>query len=541
MVSSVKSRRNHYEILGLKHTATDDEIAAAFAVESRKIIQNPRVNEPDVREKARQVRTAHQTLRDPAKRSAYDASLGLVIVPPVRPPEAPAEQSAPPFVAATRPNAPDPNARDLESLLRPKNPPQGSGERYVNDGPADGLEARRPGRAPGPRPQELRPPGATPPRGEAVFVAPMAPNVKAAPGRQPLPDPPSQGEPQQARPAQEPGAPFAARTPGGRAKAQAADTSAINPPRPAPQHDSANAGPIDLGGGFADSRMGTRALYGERRWTKRNRTAAAAVAALVVALAVVALWMWPSGSSVEPLSRTQSGPAVARADGLPNPPTALDELPSGETAPGVENPFGVPELADAGSYESLTFTDDGPLPAMGPSTAGNEAPAGATANGAVETPSVASEQQTETVVSTAPAPAVPSAAVGQAAPVAGGSQVAANVPVRAQPAPDLRPVTPARLMRGSLLNSDNRRGAFQGTVSVRFTVGASGRAAGCQPTSSSGDPRLDAYTCELVQQRLQFSPALTAQGKPVASEIGATYTWGRKRRSLTGRVLDLIR
>jgi protein TonB len=541
LVSSVKSRRNHYEILGLKHTATDEEIAAAFAVESRKIIQNPRVNEPDIREKARQVRTAHQTLRDPAKRSAYDASLGLVIVPPVRPAEAPGEQSAPPFVAATRSGAVEPNARGLESLLRPKNVAQVSGERPVNDGPADKLEARRPRIAPGPRPQELRPPRETPPHGEAVFVAPIAPNAKAAPGRQPLPDPQSQSPPEPARPAHDTGAPFVARSPGGGATAKAADSSTVHAPRPAAQHHSAEPEAVDLGRGFGDPGMGTRSLYGERRWTKPNRTAAAAMAALLVALAVVALWMWPSGRSVEPLSRTQSGPAMAAADGSRTAPSAMDGLPSGESATGVENPFAVPELADAGSYESLTFTDDSPLPAIGRSTAGSEAPAGAVANGAIDTPAVSSEQATETVVTTAPAPVAPSAAVGQATPVAGGTQVVANVPVRPQPAPDLRPVTPAKLVRGSLLNSDNRRGAFQGTVSVRFTVGTSGRATGCRPTSGSGDARLDAYTCELVQQRLQFSPALTAQGKPVASDIGATYTWGRKRRSITGRVLDLIR
>jgi protein TonB len=113
--------------------------------------------------------------------------------------------------------------------------------------------------------------------------------------------------------------------------------------------------------------------------------------------------------------------------------------------------------------------------------------------------------------------------------------------VRVEATPDLRPVTPAKLVRGTLLNSDNRRGAFQGTVSVRFTVGTSGRVTGCSPTASSGDLRLDAYTCELVQQRLQFAPATTSQGRPVASEMRASYTWGRKRRSITGRLLDIVR
>jgi hypothetical protein len=45
----------------------------------------------------------------------------------------------------------------------------------------------------------------------------------------------------------------------------------------------------------------------------------------------------------------------------------------------------------------------------------------------------------------------------------------------------------------------------------------------------------------LVQQRMQFSPALNPQGRPIASETRATFTWGVKRRPLVKQLLNLIR
>ena len=97
------------------------------------------------------------------------------------------------------------------------------------------------------------------------------------------------------------------------------------------------------------------------------------------------------------------------------------------------------------------------------------------------------------------------------------------------------------MISGALTSRDNPRGKLQGTVSVRFEVGRSGQVTGCQATASSGNPALDARTCALVAQKLTFSPALNPQGRPIASEMRATYTWGRTRRSLTGRLLDLVR
>lgn len=68
MVSTVKSRPNHYEMLGLAPAASSDEIARAFTREIAK---------PRAFGGIAHISIAYETLRDPAKRRAYDESLGL--------------------------------------------------------------------------------------------------------------------------------------------------------------------------------------------------------------------------------------------------------------------------------------------------------------------------------------------------------------------------------------------------------------------------------------------------------------------------------
>lgn len=78
MASTVKSRPNHYEMLGLKPSATDDEIARAFAREIS-------IFRPHTVSGVADVTVAYEVLRNPAKRRAYDDSLGLN-PPPKAPP-----------------------------------------------------------------------------------------------------------------------------------------------------------------------------------------------------------------------------------------------------------------------------------------------------------------------------------------------------------------------------------------------------------------------------------------------------------------------
>jgi TonB family protein len=90
--------------------------------------------------------------------------------------------------------------------------------------------------------------------------------------------------------------------------------------------------------------------------------------------------------------------------------------------------------------------------------------------------------------------------------------------------------SPPRWLGGGPTDSDNRRGIYQGTVSVRLTVGSGGRVSNCVPVRRSGNAGLDAMTCRIVEQRARFAPALDTQGRPVASEAFATYVWTHRRR-----------
>ena len=79
MDSLVKPRPNHYELLGLTPAATDAEIARAFAREISPLT-------PHAFGDIALLSVAHETLRDHAKRRAYDESLGLNVRPkPVQP------------------------------------------------------------------------------------------------------------------------------------------------------------------------------------------------------------------------------------------------------------------------------------------------------------------------------------------------------------------------------------------------------------------------------------------------------------------------
>lgn len=68
MADAVRLRPNHYETLGLTQGASSDEIAQAFARELNQLPLRPFGS-------FAQVSVAYETLRDPLKRKAYDATL----------------------------------------------------------------------------------------------------------------------------------------------------------------------------------------------------------------------------------------------------------------------------------------------------------------------------------------------------------------------------------------------------------------------------------------------------------------------------------
>jgi hypothetical protein len=92
MVSTLRSRPNHYEVLGLTPRATSDEVARAFAREI-----GP--SRPHAFGDVAQVSTAYAVLRDPTRRRAYDESLGLLPKPRPQPQVSMTGRLAP-FIAA---------------------------------------------------------------------------------------------------------------------------------------------------------------------------------------------------------------------------------------------------------------------------------------------------------------------------------------------------------------------------------------------------------------------------------------------------------
>src|SRR3954471_416372 len=77
MDSSIRSTPNHYAVLGLSPDASSGEVEQAFHSRVREHLQHADLSDAPRRQKARQVSLAYETLRDPEKRRAYDASRGI--------------------------------------------------------------------------------------------------------------------------------------------------------------------------------------------------------------------------------------------------------------------------------------------------------------------------------------------------------------------------------------------------------------------------------------------------------------------------------
>lgn len=67
-----------------------------------------------------------------------------------------------------------------------------------------------------------------------------------------------------------------------------------------------------------------------------------------------------------------------------------------------------------------------------------------------------------------------------------------------------------------------RRGS---EVIVRVIVGTDGRARDCSVYRASADPQADAITCQLVEERLRFRPAMDANGNPVPAPFYWRQRW----------------
>jgi protein TonB len=79
----------------------------------------------------------------------------------------------------------------------------------------------------------------------------------------------------------------------------------------------------------------------------------------------------------------------------------------------------------------------------------------------------------------------------------------------------------ARLLSGGLTRRDYRRlrgfAIPSGRAVLAILIGPDGRVAQCSTRQSSGDPRLDAELCAIMQPRMQWSPARDRSGRRLPS------------------------
>lgn len=163
------------------------------------------------------------------------------------------------------------------------------------------------------------------------------------------------------------------------------------------------------------------------------------------------------------------------------------------------------------------------------------------------TPGVAEVATSDVAAAQSPAAAAPTgapapASVGPSGPTAAvepqteapASSVAGAPSTEAATARIEGPSSPARRsaqwIGGGPTDADNPRGRYQGNLEVQVMVDANGRVSSCAPVRGSGNAGLDALTCRLVKERARFTPALDAQGRPVASEAYTSFVWGRTPR-----------
>ena len=282
-------------------------------------------------------------------------------------------------------------------------------------------------------------------------------------------------------------------------------------------------------------------------WNRAGVGAGAVVLGLGVLTLLTGLW-W---GNVERAPNDARGPITASAKPSGTGPNTIAAQPiapfesgafplqsdDSSVAVPVEMKLAVPNPTDQPFLTISTPGDpppenaavDATPPAAEPKVAGTTS----SANPAVALPNEASTASTDPLAPLPPAPSAQSrpTTVAQAAVAS-----TASIP----PPPLVNRSAPAKWLSGGLVQGDNAGGWFKGTVGVRFTVQPNGRVTGCRPSASSGNRDLDTRTCRLIEQRLRFSPALDSQGRAVASEAQATYSWGKKHRPLLKGLWGLI-
>ena len=544
MTDPVKTLPNHYETLGLTPSATEREIEQALAATSRKHIEEPWVSEADWRERGRHIRMARETLRDPAKRREYDAALGHAGEPEQHEPETAAWPIAAPFMAAP-PQTPEEQAIE---------PSMQAGDQPMEAAPSPSISDPVQDTAPD-VPEPVAEPTLSTEQSEGTFMASPASNAEQQENH--VSDSDISNEPDASVGWKV--APFVLgamqnplqrrdyyRPAAGPAEPEPAVESEPDPePEPelvrGPEPRSGGGGRSDVVATDEWSNSEAFILRAEDPQPRRRLLPAlAAIAVLLLAVAVLIFVVRPSGLGFGSGQQVANGRTGVNADGSPLASTTLP--PDADQTAGIEEPLSpAPDGAEGMVFGTVA---PGEMLSVPPPVASAPVDQPAPPQESAAGPDAAASGGTTAVATAEPGPAEGPAPATESPPVpvvAAPPTVVAE-PARPAPAPVIRqqPV-PARLVSGGLSRSDNPRGRFKGTVSVQFTVEKTGQVTGCRPTASSGNPALDARTCALVAQKLRFTPAVDSQGRAVPSVMYGTYNWGKNRRSLTGRLLDIVR
>lgn len=118
------------------------------------------------------------------------------------------------------------------------------------------------------------------------------------------------------------------------------------------------------------------------------------------------------------------------------------------------------------------------------------------------------------------------------------SPPALRIPPPAPVAPPAPPPAPSKARGARTKNERSWAGRIQenyparalreeieGTVGVRVTVTAEGRATGCSVTGSSGSSILDEAACQGMERYARFDPALDAAGNPTSDVYSTRITY----------------
>lgn len=73
--------------------------------------------------------------------------------------------------------------------------------------------------------------------------------------------------------------------------------------------------------------------------------------------------------------------------------------------------------------------------------------------------------------------------------------------------------------------TESLKAGEQGTVAFRLDIDAEGKASNCVVVLSSGYPRLDKATCDVMIRRARFTPATDATGVPGKGIFSSKVKW----------------